>query len=189
VTIEQGERLSISIRLRRLDGTTGDLRLAAGAPDFCKLRREDRGTGYWLDINIPEQTGSHSIPMEVISLPAERFTLSLGVKAVAGNLIASPGELDLGDVSLEQAANDSVRRGRLGIRTEIGTFKITSVSSTLPFLRFEQQTIIDGSNYLVQLRINRDKLPKPGAYSGTIVVETDSGKRLEVPVKIKLNAS
>jgi hypothetical protein len=45
---------------------------------------------------------------------------------------------------------------------------------------------VPGSNYLIRVTIDAGKPLKPGAQQGLIVIETDGGNRLEVPIKLKL---
>jgi hypothetical protein len=50
----------------------------------------------------------------------------------------------------------------------------------------EQNTIVEGSNYIVRTRFDLGKLPKAGAYNGKVVIEMDDGNRLEVPIKFAI---
>ena len=75
---------------------------------------------------------------------------------------------------------------RVGIRKIVGTFHIKAVSSTLPFLKLEQVTMVENSNYLIRITIDAAKPVKAGSYDGVLLIETDGGKRLEVPIKMTL---
>jgi hypothetical protein len=46
--------------------------------------------------------------------------------------------------------------------------------------------MVDGSNYLIRITIDAAKSLKQGAYEGVVLIETDEGHRVEVPVKVKL---
>ncbi|HXF39758.1 MAG TPA: hypothetical protein VN687_08605, partial [Blastocatellia bacterium] len=107
----------------------------------------------------------------------------LTVDVPAENLVTTPRELDFGELTVE-SAGQTLRR--LGVRKLVGSFEIKSISSTLPFLKFEKVVIVPGSNYLIRVTIDVAKPLKTGAQQGVIVVETDGGKRLEVPIKLKL---
>jgi hypothetical protein len=152
------------------------------------LRREEQGNGYWLDIEVPSsQSATREIPLEVTGEPVERVRLVLDVRMVADNLVATPKELDLGTVSSSQTDASSPKQSRFGVRCLVGTFQIKSLSSTLPFVKLEAQTIIQGTNYLIRVTVDHKMLPaRRGAYTGAAVIETEDGKRLEVPIKISV---
>ena len=46
--------------------------------------------------------------------------------------------------------------------------------------------MVDGSNYLIRITIDGTRSLKPGAYEGVVLIETDEGHRVEVPIKLKL---
>jgi hypothetical protein len=181
ITLEPGERLPIAIRIRALAPNAGALKLGAGAPESWKLKGE--ASEYWLDIQADSASGSRTVPL-VVETPDGRsreIRVQLTVNVPAQNLVARPGELDFGDVTLERAEG---AYQRLGIRQIVGSFQIKSLSSTLPFLKFEQVVIVPGSNYLIRITIDPSKPLKVGPHQGLIIVETDGGNRIEVPVKL-----
>lgn len=186
ITVEAGERLSIALRIKALTPDAGDLKLGPTAPDTWKLRREANGD-YWLDIPIgpANETSTRVVPLvvELIDGRSREIRVRLMVNVPAENLIVSAKEIDFGEVALE-----NVRRTlrRVGIRKIVGSLHIKALTTTLPFLKLEQGTIIEGSNYLIRITIDPSKPLKPGAYDGTVVIETDEGHRVEVPVKLKL---
>ena len=187
ITLEAGERFAITLRIRPLGPDTGTLKLAPGAPDSWKLRRDANGETYWLDIPIEIASGSSSrtVPL-VVDLPEGRsreIRIQVAVNVPAENLVVTPRELDFGELTLESAKS---AMKRVGVRKLVGSFHIKSVSSTLAFLRFEQATMVEGSNYLIRISIDPAKPMKVGAYQGVLLIETDDGRRVEVPVKMKL---
>jgi len=187
VTVERGERLAISLRIRPLGG--GSLKLSAASDSF-KLRREASGSGYWLDIPIePANDASpRVIPIALqASDPPGDLTIQLTVNVQAENFLMTPRQLDFGEVSLADLRS-APKGGRVGIRKLVGAFHIKALSSTLAFLKLEQQTIVEGSNYLIRARIDSSNLPKAGTYNGVLQIETDDAQfpRLEVPIKIVL---
>ena len=187
VPVEPKETLSISLRLRPGPSSPkGELHLGPDAPSFCKLRREQNGEGYWLDMSIEasDQSDSYAIPLRLVAAPPEVLNLKLSVNVLGSNLVVTPRELNLGELSLKDLGSGSLRSARVGVRKQVGAFKIKSLSSTLEFLRLEQQTIVDGSNYLIRIRIVSDTPPKPGEHKGALQIETDDGKRTQVPVKV-----
>ena len=109
--------------------------------------------------------------------------LRLTVNVLGENLIVSPKALDFGEVSLAKARNSFQR---VGIRKLVGTVHIKSMSSSLPFLKLEQTTIIENTNYLVRVTIDPARPLKPGSYDGVLLIETDADKRIEVPIRIKV---
>ena len=114
---------------------------------------------------------------------AREVRIELLVSVPAENVVATPRELDFGEVPLAKAQG-SLKR--VGIRKIVGSFHIKSASSTLPFLKLEQATMIEGSNYLIRVTIDPARRLKPGSYEGLLIIETDEGHRAEVKVKIKL---
>jgi len=187
ITLEAGERLPVALRIRSLTATAGTLKLGADAPPSWKLRSEPGGREYWLDIPVDPSNGSGSrtVPL-VVELPDGRsreIRVQLTVDVPAENLVTTPRELDFGELTIE-SAGQTLRR--LGVRKLVGSFEIKSVSSTLPFLKFERVVIVPGSNYLIRVTIDATKPLKPGAQQGVIVIETDGGNRLEMPIKLKL---
>lgn len=188
VALESGERLAIALRIRPVGPDSGNLKLGPGTPDSWKLRQESDKT-FWLDLRIDpvSQSISHTIPV-IVDLSDGRsreLRVQLAVNIPTENLVLTPREIDFGEMTLADAK--SVFK-RLGVRKLVGAFRIKSVSSTLPFLRLEQVTMVEGSNYLIKVSIDPAKPVRSGPYEGVIVIETDEGRRVQAPVRIKLIA-
>lgn len=187
ITVESGERVAIALRIKALAPDAGSLKLAPGAPESAKLRREVNGGDYWLDISIgPSSTSSSQVVPLVVQAGDGRSSeirVTLTVSVPEQNLVATPRSIDFGEISLASAKGGLKR---VGVRKIVGSFRIKALSSTLPFLKLEQATIIEGSNYLIRVTIDPTKPLKAGTYDGVVFIETDEGKRLEVPVKVKL---
>jgi hypothetical protein len=188
ITVERGERLAISLRIRPIGGDS--LKLST-ANDSFKLRREANGSGYWLDIPIEPATDTSPrvIPIALqASDPPGDLNIQLTVNVQAENFFVTPRQLDFGEVSLADLQSGSQRIGRVGIRKLVGAFHIKALSSTLGFLKLEHQAMVEGSNYLIRARVDPSKLPKAGTYNGVLQIETDDAQvpRLEVPIKIVL---
>jgi hypothetical protein len=187
VTLEAGERLTIPLRIRAVAADAGTPKLTADAPETWKLRRDTKSSDYWLDIPIDAAAGSGSrkatINVDAGQGRSLEMHVRLMVNVLAENLVVTPKSIDFGEVTL---ANARSSMKRVGVRKIVGTFHVKSVSSTLPFLKLEQITIIENSNYLLRITIDPAKPLKPGDYDGVLQIETDGGNRLEVPVKIKL---
>jgi len=190
IALERGESITITIRLRPQDGNSATLALAPDAPDFCKLRHDKDSNTYWLDMTPgpAEASVKRAAPLVVTAQNGSpiKLTVNLAIDVPAENLIVTPRELDLGEIRLSVLNAGQQRIGRAGIRKLVGSFHIKSLSSTLPFLKLEQQTIVDGSNYLIRTRLDLDNPPKVGAYNGIVSIETDDGHRLELPVKLAI---
>lgn len=189
ITLEPGERFDISLRIRALSHGAGSLKLAAGAPATWKLRREAEGEGYWLDIPIEPAKDSSSRTVPIIVEPSEgsarEISVQLSVNVPSENIVATPQQIDFGEVAL---SGQSGPMKRLGVRKQVGAFHIKRVASTLSFLKLEQATMVEGSNYMIKITIDRTGQLKAGEYQGNLIIETDDSRapRVEVPVKIKL---
>lgn len=187
VTVEAGERLTIPLRIRALAPDSGTLKLAADAPETWKLRREPTSSNYWLDIPIEASGGSGTrnvtINIDAGGGRSREMRVRLTVDVLAENLIATPKSIDFGEVT---PAKTRTAFKRVGIRKIVGAFHIKAVSSTLPFLKLEQVTMVENSNYLIRITIDATKPLKTGSYDGVLLIETDGGTRVEVPIKVKL---
>src|SRR5207244_10386917 len=97
--------------------------------------------------------------------------------------VVTPKAIDFGEVTL---ANARTSFQRLGIRKIVGTFHIRALSSSLPFFKIDQTTMVENTNYLVRVTIDPAKPLRSGTYDGVLLIETDGGNRIEVPIKLKL---
>lgn len=187
ISVEAGERLTMALRIRGIGQQGGTLKLAPDAPDTWKLRREPKTGDYWMDMQIDAAAGSGARTAMLVADAGDgrprEIRVRLTVNVLAENLIVTPKALDFGEVSIAKARNSFQR---VGIRKLVGTFHIKALSSSLTFLKLEQTTILENTNYLVRLTIDPAKPLKAGAYDGALLIETDGGNRLEVPIKIKL---
>jgi hypothetical protein len=187
VSVEAGERLTMALRIRAVGLQGATLKLAPDAPDTWKLRREPKTGDYWMDLQVEAATGSGARTATLVADPGDGRTrdikVRLTVNVLAENLIVTPKALDFGEISIAKIRNAFQR---VGIRKLVGTFHIKALSSSLPFLKLEQTTIVENTNYLVRLTIDPAKPLKAGAYDGALLIETDGGNRLEVPMKIKI---
>jgi hypothetical protein len=190
VTLERGEKLDITLRLRPLSASIGTLALAPDAPAFCKLRHDASPNTYWLDLTAGPADASltKAVPLVVTAADgiSSKLTVDLAIEVPAENLIVTPRKLDLGETALSSLKAGQQKSGRIGIRKLVGSFQIKTLSSTLPFLKLEQQTIVEGSNYLIRVRIDAENLPKAGAYTGVLVIDIDDKQKLQIPVMLTL---
>jgi hypothetical protein len=192
IAVERNERLDVTLRIRPAAQGGGGLKLASASGAY-KLRREANGDGYLLDMTV-EPSGDSAPRVMAADLEIDdgasggRLALQLTVNTLAENLILTPGQLDLGEVSLADLKSGSAAGGKVGIRKTLGSFRIKSLSSTLDFLKLEQRTIIEGSNYVIRVSFDRTKTPKAAAYAGVLRVETDDPQKplVEMPVHLVL---
>ena len=102
LTMERGEKIDITLRLRPQSGNSATLALAPDAPKFCKLRHDKNSNTYWLDMTAgpADAPVKRSVPL-ITSAPngaSITLTVNLAIEVPAANLIVSPSELDLGDM-------------------------------------------------------------------------------------------
>jgi hypothetical protein len=192
LTLERGERFLISLRIKPVAGSGATVALAPNAPGAYKLRRE--ADAYWLDIEAEPNAGANPRTIPLVAKSSDGSSTDLGIQLTvnvpAENIVVTPRQLDLGNVSVASLKGGAQKIGRVGIRKLVGTFHIKSLSSTLAFLKLEPVAMVEGSNYLIRVGFITDKLPKAGAYSGVLQIETDepASPRIEVPIKITLVA-
>ena len=191
VTLERGEHFKLTIKIKAQGMEDGDLKIAAPIPDaVVTLKKGDTGDQYILEIEPQPLSagGTRTIKIPLQSTGAKHETLEVVVTLHApdNSIVFTPDVVNCGEVSLSSLKNEALRVGRVGIRKLVGKFKITAISSSLPFLHAEVQALVDGSNYVVRLNTLTNNLPKAGAYEGVIRVETDDPgyTKLEIPVKI-----
>jgi hypothetical protein len=192
LTLEPGERLGFSLRIRPAAGGAIPLHLKSGSSERLKygLRPEAQGGGYWLDIEAGPVTGSLTEKIVLAASLADGTTsevvVRLTIKLPERNIVFTPEAVDLGEASLQDLKMGSRRTGRVGIRKQVGSFQIKSLTSTLAFLKLEKQTIVEGSNYLVRVTLDTTSLPKAGPYTGVIRIETDDSLTPVVEIHVKV---
>lgn len=191
INLEPGELFKFRLRIRSLEGVPLSLQLFTESSDQLKLNltKETDVEGYWLDMELGpiNEPGARTIPVLLASAAGE-LTIQVEANVVAEGLSVTPALLDMGEVSHEDLKDGSRRLGRFGVRKPVGTFRIKSLSTTLPFLKLEQQVITEGTNYVIRVLLETKNPPKPGVYNGTVKVETDDPRSptLEIPVKLHI---
>ena len=192
ITADRGERFTFALRIRPTAEGPSELRLLTKPTEQIdyKLRPETKGNGYWLDIGAGpfDQPGPHSLTIELRTVgdPSPAVKVQLTLNVLAENIIATPASLEIGELPLSSLRGQSRSIGRVGVRKVTGAFRITAISSSLQFIKLEQQTIVEGSNYLIRLTSDPSLLPKTGSYKGLLRIETDDSRkpRLEVPISL-----
>lgn len=191
INLEPGDIFRFGLRIRPLEGVPLSLQLFTQSSDHLKLnlRKETSVEGYWLDVELGpiNEAGARTIPVLLTSAAGE-LTIEIEANVIAEGLSVTPATVDLGEVSHSDLKDGSRRLGRFGLRKQVGKFKIKSLSTSLLFLRLEQQTILEGSNYVIRVILETTNPPKPGVYNGAVKVETDDPRSplLEVPVKVNI---
>ena len=192
IQVDRGERFSFALRIRPTALGASELQLLTKPTEQLdyKLRRETKGSGYWLEIGAGpfSEPGPHSATIELRTSGDGSTVLrvQLTLSVLSDNLITTPGSLDIGELPLSSLRAQARSIGRVGVRKVAGRFRITAISSSLQFIKLEQQTIVEGSNYLIRLRSDPDLPPKPGSYNGLLRIETDDSQkpRIEVPIRL-----
>ncbi|HEU4386969.1 MAG TPA: hypothetical protein VFV34_04165 [Blastocatellia bacterium] len=187
LTLEQAERLTMSLRIRRSNGLAGTMPIQEGSVEGVDFKLRQQGAEYWLDLTISAgpEPGPRTAPinLKVTDGLVPQLGLSVRMKVLPRGLVVTPATLELGEISL---AESSGLVGRIGIRRTVGSLQIKSISSTLSFLKLEMQTVVAGSNYLIRVTIAPGTNLSPGPQNGTIAIETDdrSSPHIDVPVRI-----
>jgi hypothetical protein len=104
----------------------------------------------------------------------------------ADELTIVPATLDLGRLSLAGVKPGLTTLGRVGVRRRLGSFKLKNVSTNLPFLAIETQTMIPDRNYVIRITLAPGAEKIRGEKSGSLYIETDDPKRPRVEVPIRM---
>ena len=192
ITTGRGERFSFALRIRPTEPGPSELQLSTKPTEQIdlKLRPESKGSGYFLDVAVGpfSEPGSHNATIELRTSRdgSPPVKVQLTVNVLADNVITTPSSLDIGEILLSNLRAEPRVIGRIGVRKRVGAFRITSISSSLQFIKAAQQAIVEGSNYLIRLSSDPSVLPKPGSYNGVMRIETDDSQkpRLEVPISV-----
>ena len=192
ITIDRGERFTFALRIRHTAPGPSELQSSTKPTEQIdyKLRRETKEAGYWLDIAVGPfgEPGRRSATIELRASgdASPPVKVQLTVNVLGENVIATPGSLDVGELLLSRLRAEPMVFGRLGVRKLVGAFRIMAISSSLPFIKLEKQTIVEGSNYLIRLSSDPNLIPKPGSYRGILRIETDDTQKplLEVPISV-----
>jgi hypothetical protein len=146
----------------------------------------------WIDIDLGPLPAAGLFSYSLV-IPANNGKLSgLGVgvtiSVIEDELVVSPSSLTLTDLQVSEKPGHAIRIGALGVRSALRTFHILGLSSTLAFVKLEQQTIVDGRNYMLKVSVAAGAAPRPGTYEGLIRINTDDKTQpiIAVPCKITL---
>jgi hypothetical protein len=142
------------------------------------------GRGLLADIAIDAvgRSVNQAVPL-VVDLGENRASeirVQLMVTVPAENLVVTPRDLDFGERTLA-----GVRVWFQGSALESWSARfISKQSRQRRFLELALTTMVDGSNYLIKITVDPTTPLKPGAYTGVVLIETDEGRKIEVPIKL-----
>jgi hypothetical protein len=107
---------------------------------------------------------------------------------VDSNIVINPAVADLGTMSISSVGTGPTQIGRVNVRKVFGSFKILSVTSTLPWLSFDVMTLVNDKNYMIRLRTDSTRGLKPSAVDGLLLIATDDPRHptIEIPFKAVL---
>jgi hypothetical protein len=154
--------------------------------------RRDSSDVSWIDIDIGPlaRAGLFVYPLVI---PPDNGKLSglnveVTISVIDDQVVVVPSSLDLSGIQLPEEPAKSAQIGQIGIRTSLRTLHVLKLSSSIPFIRLDAQTILDGKNYLIKLILTADANPQPGTYEGTVRISTDDKSRptIVVPCRITL---
>jgi hypothetical protein len=87
-------------------------------------------------------------------------------------VVAAPSAIHLSTVDLQSTA--AIRVPAIYVQKVRGDdLSVTSVTSSLPFLNLEPKDDIKGRRYIINITVDRAKLPPPGVFRGKIHIETN----------------
>jgi hypothetical protein len=169
---------------------------AAAAPHGAvatTIRSESSGKGYWLDIKAGpiDKAGVYTTKLELPESARELAEAAQGMLGVTlvvvdSNIVINPAVADLGTISMSSMGTGQTQIGRVNVRKVFGSFRIISVTSSLPWLSFDVTTLVNDKNYLLRIRADNGNLPRPSAVDGSILIATDDPRHLTIEVPLKL---
>jgi hypothetical protein len=169
---------------------TAPTRLADDKLTF-HVRPDPSGIVSWLDIDISPilETGTFSCsriaPVDTGSRAELPIEVTLSV--IDDDFVIAPALIKIDELAIpkDQAA---IEIGRFEIRRMLRRFRVKSVSSSLPFVKFEVQALVPAKRYAVKVRLIGEPALTPGPYKGSIKVLTDdkSNPMIEVPLSLGL---
>lgn len=207
--LNKGEALSISLRIRSRG--TGELAAAPlragmavpGASEVklpqlaiedaaglaCKLRPES--DSYWLDVQVgPFSEPGTYLKRIVLRADPEPLTLSFSIVVPDRAISVAPKSLDLGSAALSDLKQGLRQlRASINLRKQVGSFRVKSVSTDLAFLKLELVAVVEGSNYLIRVKVDPAAISSARSFEGSIRIETDDPNEplIEVPCKVALS--
>jgi hypothetical protein len=176
-----------------LDASAGLKVIPPDSSQIKSLVTQDTGRPiYWVDVDIGpfNEPGGYywRLPPPAGFKELADLKLELVVTVLGEAVMATPSWTGPIEVSLSSPAGAQPLIGRIGVRKLVGSFHVSAVSSTLPFLKVESQALIDGQNYLIKVSFKPVQGLRAGSVDGMINIDTDDPRRprIEVPCKIKL---
>lgn len=193
-SIIRGSTSPTTLRLKTRDSKLVHITsVKSGGDSFnVTLRTIQDGSDYALYIvtNPALKPGHYDQTIDVVtdSPGTDPVPISLDL-TVYPEVIVTPAQIQLPPFPVKLDAASLVIP-QIYVRKVRGTgLKITSVSSSLPFLQFEVKTELADQNYIVHATVDKSKLKGPGNYDGVIKIMTDDKEAPELDVKVKLSFS
>lgn len=166
-------------------------KVEAGGTDFkVQLTPIEDGRRYELHIatNPQLKPGQYKQSVKLQTDSSSTPEISLHLEAtVFAKVLASPTAISLPKIQLvSDVASISLPVIYVRKVRELG-LNIKEVRSTLPFLKLEVKTEIEGQFYTIKLSLDPSKIKGPGDYKGEVIVDTND---VEVPqLKVPVNLS
>jgi hypothetical protein len=214
INVERGEVFSFTLRAWRADPGSAPISVTTEHPGVIvpmgrpravanaeaappgavntTVRSEASGKGYWVDVRVGpiDKTGVFSGKLEI---PGEAGDLAQAAQGMLGvtlvvvdsSIVINPAVASVGTISISSLGAGPTPVGRLNIRKVFGSFRIISVTSSLPWLSFDVTTLVNEKNYLIRLRANAGSVLKPSTVDSSILIVTDDPRHhmIEVPIK------
>ncbi len=168
-------------------------KVVSGGTNFnVKLQTIEDGKRYELAIatNPALRPGHYEQSVQLMTdnaqLPVATVLLEVTVFA---RVFVMPSAITMQPVSLDSDLS-AINLPLIQVkRRNEGGLKINSISSTLPFVKLEVTTIIEGESYTIRIRFDKSKIPGVGRYSGKIRIETNDSdvSAAEIPLQVAFN--
>jgi hypothetical protein len=209
IYLERGETVSFSLRVWIEDPAGAPIRLTPGSgvektangrtpgalpPNAVTttVRTESSGSGYWLDIKAGpiDKTGVFRAPLDlpqglVGTAGGDPAAPDVTLVVVDSSIAVSPTMVNLGAISIAGLGRGPVQSATVNVRKLFGSFKVLSVTSSIPALSFDVQTLARDKNYLIRIRVAPGSGLGPGAIDSSILIRTDDPRHGVVEIALK----
>jgi hypothetical protein len=163
--------------------------IPGGDDFFVSLAKIQEGKRYDLSItsNPALKAGQHNQTVRLITDDKANPEIAVQLEVTVYPLVfVTPSLMNLRGLPLSVEAAQlnlpliNVRK----VTDQGGPLAIKSVSTTLSFLKLEQQTESDGKAYSVRLTLDKSKIGGPGDFKGVVRIETNDPETpvFEIPV-------
>lgn len=165
-------------------------KVEAGGTDFnVSLTPIEDGKRYELFVstNPALKPGQYKQDVKVLTDNPATPEIKLHLEAtVFAKVLASPSFISLPKLELVSDIA-SVNMPAIYIRKvrDLG-LNLKDVRSSLPFLKLDVKTEIEGQFYIIKLSLDPSKIEKPGDYKGEVIVDTNDAEvpQLKIPITV-----